>query len=61
MSALNNFMILMGCGYCILGIIMFTLIYNWMGWIMTIGLIMAGILMLSLTLDGDIDEVFWNE
>ena len=61
MSALNNFMILMGCGYCILGIVMFTLIYNWMGWIMTIGLITAGILMLSLTLDGDIEEVFSNE
>jgi len=61
MSALNNFIILMGCGYCILGIVMFTLIYNWMGWFMTIGLITAGLLMLSLTLDGDIEEVFSNE
>ena len=61
MSALNNFIILMGCGYCILGIVMFTLIYNWMGWFMTIGLITTGLLMLSLTLDGDIEEVFSNE
>lgn len=42
MSALNNFIILIG-------------------WFMTIGLITAGLLMLSLTLDGDIEEVFSNE
>jgi hypothetical protein len=54
MSALNNFIILMGCGYYILGIVMFTLIYDWVGRAMTIGFIIVDIIILSASLCSDI-------